>query len=329
MIEDNEQIQCFVERTLRPYEVEMECLADGLDGFERAIQTLPDAILLDLGLPDVDGAEVLAMLRRTGPTANIPVLILTGRADPLVHARALESGADDFVTKPVDPRVLLARIANLVGRARAERTNRQLLQQLSRYVPQPARREGIQARSVERLDATVLVTDLRDFTATSLTTDPNAMFEAVSTVLASQAEIVRHFGGYVDKFSGDGMLAVFGDTAGGLQACSASRAILRWALTTDVVPLWHPVPIGLGVHTGSVLRGELGSVERRDHTVLGPVVNIAARLCAVAGPVEAIISEAVFQEVQTTDSDGLRFGAIEQLCLKGLPGPLPAHRLLV
>lgn len=329
LIEDSVQIQRFVARTLAPYDVEIDCLADGLDGFDHAIQLLPDAILLDLGLPNIDGSEILSMLRSSPRTASIPVLILTGRADPVVHARALANGADDFVTKPVDARVLLARIANLVARARAERSNRQLLQQLRRYVSQPARQEGIQARSIERLEAAILVTDLRDFTATSLSTDPDAMFEAISTVLASQAEIIRQFGGYIDKFSGDGLLAVFGDTSGVVQACSAAGALLQWALTTDVVPLWQPVPIGLGLHTGSVLRGELGSADRRDHTVLGPVVNIAARLCAVAGPVEAIISEDAFQQVQTAPPEQVRFGGIEQLQLKGLPGPLSARRLLV
>ncbi len=322
-------MQRFVERTLQPYDVKVTAADEGLDGFELARKLRPDAILLDLGLPDVDGTEVLSLLRGSKVTMGIPVLILTGRADPAVHAKALSAGADDFIGKPADPRVLTARLANLVGRARAERSNRRLLQQLSRYVSQPARREGILPRHTERLEATILVSDLRGFTATSFATDPDAMFSAVSTVLAGQAEIVRHYGGYVDKFSGDGMLAVFGDVAGPQQACSASRAILRWAKTTDVVPLWQPVPIGLGVHSGAVLRGELGSAERRDHTVLGPAVNIAARLCAVAGPVEAIVSEDVVRAVQTAGNSRYRFGSLDELKLKGLPGPLAARRLVV
>ena len=329
VIEDNPRIQEFIQRTLTPYEAAVELTADGIDGFERAQKFLPDVILLDLGLPDVDGAEILAMLRRAPPTAAIPVLILTGRTDPLVHAQALEAGADDYITKPADARILLARIANLVGRARAERSNRKLLQQLSRYVPQPARRQDIHPRQTEQLEATILVSDLRDFTATSFTTDPDAMFVAVSAVLAGQAEIIRHYGGYVDKFSGDGMLAVFGDSIGPQQACTASQAILQWALTTDVVPMWQPVPIGLGIHAGPVLRGELGSEERRDHTVLGPAVNIAARLCAVAGPVEAIISDEVVRSLHPSDLERFRLSGVDRLRLKGLAAPLPARKLMV
>lgn len=321
-------MQRFVARALAPYDIKTVSVAEGLDGFEHARRMKPDAILLDLGLPDVDGTEVLNLLRGAKTTAGIPVLILTGRADPAVHATALEAGADDFIGKPADPRVLVARLANLVGRARAEKSNRRLLQQLSRYVSQPVRRQGIVPRATERLDATILVSDLRGFTATSFTTDPDAMFQAVSTVLAGQAEIVQHYGGYVDKFSGDGMLAVFGDTAGAQQACSASRAILKWARDSDVVPLWKPIPIGLGVHSGAVLRGDLGSDNRRDHTVLGPAVNIAARLCAVAGPVEAIVSEDVVKAVQSANPEHYAFSGIDELRLKGLPGPLPARRLV-
>lgn len=328
VIEDNEQMQRFVERTLGPYDVKTVAVDEGLDGFDQARRMTPDAILLDLGLPDVDGIEVLGLIRGSKRTAGIPVLILTGRSDPSVHAAALEAGADDFIGKPADPRVLVARLANLVGRARAERSNRRLLQQLSRYVSQPARRQGIVPRATERLDATILVSDLRGFTATSFSTDPDAMFQAVSTVLAGQAEIVRHYGGYVDKFSGDGMLAVFGDTAGPHQACAASRAILKWARDSDVVPLWNPIPIGLGIHSGAVLRGDLGSDDRRDHTVLGPAVNIAARLCAVAGPVEAIVSEDVVRAARALGTDRHTFTGIDELRLKGLPGPLPARRLV-
>jgi len=328
VIEDNPQVQRFVARTLHAYEVTTIAFEEGIDGVEAARRLQPDAILLDLGLPDVDGTEVLEMLRASKSTASIPILVLTGRSAASVHATALEDGADDFIHKPTDPRVLVARLANLVGRARAERANHRLLEQLSRYVSRPARRQGVTPRATERLEATILVSDLRGFTEASFSTDPDAMFKAVSTVLAGQAEIVRQNGGYVDKFSGDGMLAVFGDTTGPQQACSASQAILQWARTTDVAPLWNPIPVGLGVHAGAVLRGDLGSEDRRDHTVLGPAVNIAARLCAVAGPVEAIFSEDVVQAVHTLTPGQYTFTDIDELPLKGLSHPLATRRLM-
>ena len=153
----------------------------------------------------------------------------------------------------------------------------------------------------------------------------------MSLVLAGQAEIVRHYGGYVDKFSGDGMLAVFGDRTGPAQACGASREILRWARSSGAVPMWSPVPISVGVHAGAVLRGDVGGKDRRDHTVIGPAVNVAARLCAVAGPVEGIVSEHVVQAVMASAGrtpEALGFAEMPDLCLKGLPGPMAARRIV-
>ncbi len=330
VVEDNAHVAKAIQRTLVSFDVKVDVCGTGLDGLDRVRAVRPDAMLLDLGLPDMDGIAVLQALRSTQASAALPVLVLTGSDLPDIHAVALEAGADDFVAKPADDRVLLARLANLVSRQRAETANKRLLHELSRYVSGPARRAAISPRVMERLDATILVSDLRGFTATSFVTDPDAMFQAVSTVLAGQAEIVRHYGGYVDKFSGDGMLAVFGDIDGPRQAVSASRAILRWARDADVVPLWRPVPIGLGVHAGAVLRGDVGSADRKDHTVLGPAVNVAARLCAVAGPVEAVISEVVVRNVLSSgNADRIDFAELGEFRLKGLPAPLEARRLVV
>ena len=75
---------------------------------------------------------------------------------------------------------------------------------------------------------------------------------------------------------------------------------------------------------------EEGSAERRDHTVLGPAVNIAARLCATAGPVEAIVSASVSKNVVSETGEApFQFGPIEALQLKGLPAPMPSQRLQV
>jgi len=329
IIEDNAQVRRSLVRALKPYDLKLHQSDSGLDGFDEARNSQPDAILLDLGLPDIDGAEVLQLLKGATSTAEIPVLILTGRADPSVHARVLEAGADDFISKPFDPRILLARLANLVGRARAERANRRLLQQLSRYVSKPVRRRGTEQARPERLTATILVSDLRGFTAASFHTDVDAMFRSVSRVLAEQAEVVEHFGGYVDKFSGDGMLAVFVDPTSAQQAVSASRAILRWARDSDEIPVWQPIPLGIGVHTGTVIRGDLGSDERRDHTVLGPAVNVAARLCAVADPLEAIVSDKVVQLIEASNQTAFQWSPVNELVLKGLPGPLSTRSLII
>ena len=88
---------------------------DGASGLREAAQFRPDVILLDLGLPDQDGAEVLRQLRAWSAT---PVLILSVREDPAEKVEALDLGADDYVTKPFSPRELVLRVESVLRRAR-------------------------------------------------------------------------------------------------------------------------------------------------------------------------------------------------------------------
>jgi CheY-like chemotaxis protein len=136
-----------------------------------------------------------ASSRAVPSSALTPVLVLTGRADDDSQVEALESGADDFLSKGVQVPVLLARAANLVARRRAELQASRLTAELERYVSQPARSRLLGNRKPERLHATILFSDLRGFTATSLAEDLDTLFEAMNTVRARQAELVRHWGG--------------------------------------------------------------------------------------------------------------------------------------
>jgi two-component system phosphate regulon response regulator PhoB len=88
-----------------------------LSGIEREI---PDAVVLDVMLPGLDGLEICRALRRNAATERLPILILTARGDDADHVAGLEVGADDFVAKPVSPRVLIARVRALLRRASAE-----------------------------------------------------------------------------------------------------------------------------------------------------------------------------------------------------------------
>ncbi len=89
---------------------------DGAKALQRARQELPDLIVLDVMMPDVDGLEACRGLRREAATANIPVILLTARAGEVDRVLGLELGADDYVTKPFSPRELVLRIRKLLQR---------------------------------------------------------------------------------------------------------------------------------------------------------------------------------------------------------------------
>ncbi|MFM7100628.1 MAG: response regulator [Verrucomicrobiota bacterium] len=89
---------------------------DGQEALRRARESLPDLVLLDVMLPEIDGLEVCKSLRRDPATRRIPIIMLTARAAEIDRVLGLELGADDYVTKPFSPRELVLRIKNLLGR---------------------------------------------------------------------------------------------------------------------------------------------------------------------------------------------------------------------
>lgn len=114
IVEDEEPIASFVSLYLNKAGYETEWVASGSKALERALSTKPALVVLDLGLPDIDGIEVCRRLRER---SEIPVLILTARDEDVDKIVGLEVGADDYLTKPFNPRELVARVKSILRRA--------------------------------------------------------------------------------------------------------------------------------------------------------------------------------------------------------------------
>ncbi len=115
VVEDSPGIQRLIEVCLRPLGVEMSTADDGPGGLEAARQIHPDLLVLDIGLPQMDGWEVLRNLRANAETAELPVLVLTAHAEEESRRRATDGGADGFVTKPFQPDDFRAEVQRLLG----------------------------------------------------------------------------------------------------------------------------------------------------------------------------------------------------------------------
>jgi CheY-like chemotaxis protein len=103
VIEDSASVRRLIDVCLRPLGAEMRFAEDGLTGLDAARAPVPDAIILDIGLPGLDGWEVLSQLRSAPETVGIRVLVLTAHAQPEMADRAAAGGADAFMTKPFRP----------------------------------------------------------------------------------------------------------------------------------------------------------------------------------------------------------------------------------
>jgi CheY-like chemotaxis protein len=114
VIEDSASVRRLIDVCLRPLGAEMSFAEDGLTGIEAARASVPDVVVLDIGLPGLDGWQVLARLRSDPKTNDVRVLVLTAHAQPEMADRAAADGADDFMTKPFRPndlRIAVERLA--------------------------------------------------------------------------------------------------------------------------------------------------------------------------------------------------------------------------
>lgn len=174
----------------------------------------------------------------------------------------------------------------------------------SRYVPSKVIEEmqGVASRdflSMQRRELTILFSDLRGFTALSESLEPEAVGELVSSYLGNMVGVVEGFGGTIDKFIGDSVMAIFGapvpSEGHALRALSAAmkmqQAHARWVAdrTRDGLPA---PPMGVGLASGEVVVGNVGTKVRAEYTVLGHAVNLAARLCGAAQGGEILTTRA-------------------------------------
>ena len=120
VVDDEEDILELVRYNLSREGYEVTCASSGEDGLKAARNELPDLIVLDLMLPGIDGLEVARILNGNNTTKNIPVIMLTAKGEEADIVTGLELGADDYITKPFSPRIMIARIRAVLRRKTKE-----------------------------------------------------------------------------------------------------------------------------------------------------------------------------------------------------------------
>jgi adenylate cyclase len=323
VIDDSEMIQKSIERALTLEGIRTLRALSGKSGIQRARESNPHLILLDIHLGDANGVDVCNQLRRIPGLAQTPIIAISGSGDIDNHINVLEVGADDFLLKPFHPKVLLARVKTHIDRYVAQKKNEDLRIALQDYLSSPAVDQARDRRAVQKLQATILFSDMRGFTSASFDHDIEDLFNAMNYVLSFQADIVKSSGGYVDGFSGDGMLAVFSGKDAEFQAASAALEI-RDAAHDLSVGIWSPIPVGIGLHAGEVMRGDIGSPNRKTFTVLGQAVNIAARLCGLARARDIVVSAELADKLKQK----FQLSAATQVSIKGAPKDMDVFSLV-
>ncbi len=167
-----------------------------------------------------------------------------------------------------------------------------------------------------RVRCTLFYSDVRAFTSFSESNAPEAVVDFLNRLMSLQVRIVGAHGGDVDKLIGDALLARFDGADAPARAITAAHEILREIRAAHLAP-----GVGIGVFTGEAILGAVGPAERRDFTVIGDAVNVAARLCSAAAEGELVA------DADSAKTSGIAFGGEETIRVKGRAQPLAARRL--
>ncbi|ERT04336.1 response regulator, partial [Lyngbya aestuarii BL J] len=270
---------------------------------------LPDLILLDVMMPRMTGYEVTRRIRETWPPHQLPIMMLTAKNQVSDLVAGLEVGANDYLSKPLNKDELLARIKTHIRIKQLRTEKAHIRKTFGRYVTDEVvtnlleSAEGLKLGG-ERRKITLLTSDVRGFTAISERLNPEEVVKVLNFYLSKMADVITAYRGTIDEFMGDGILVLFGapksrknDTeravacavAMQLEMISVNQQLIEWSLP--------PLEMGIGINTGEVVVGNIGSEKRTKYGVVGNQVNLTYRIESYSTGGQILVSESTFNEV--------------------------------
>ena len=244
-----------------------------------------DLMLLDVMMPELDGYGVLEELRRDPHLRDIPVIVTSSLDELDSVVRCLETGAEDYLTKPVNPVLLNARISASLEKKRLRDQQRELISKFAtKEVAEDLLTSGFSLGG-KYVDASAMFCDIRSFTTIVEARKPAETIELLNDYYTLMMDAINGEGGIVNQMVGDGLMAIFGAPLP--REGHRRRAVLAARQMVELIRLFNEeraaqdkvqIQIGVGIASGPVVAGYTGTHHRATYTCVGDTVNIAARL---------------------------------------------------
>ena len=283
----------------------------------------PDLILLDVMMPQMTGYEVTRKLREQFTANELPILLLTAKNQVHDLIEGLETGANDYLAKPIAKQELLARIKTHLRLSNLNRA-------YSRFVPheflQLLEKESIvdvHLGDQTQQELSVLFADIRNFTELSEQMTPSENFKFINGYLSKMEPAIVENGGFIDKYIGDAIMALFpGDADQALQGAIAMLRNLGRYNQQRAAAGYMPVRNGIGINSGLTMLGTVGGLSHMDSTVISDTVNLASRIEELTKyyGVPLLISQDTL--VRLHEPNAYAYRLIERVQVKGKSEPV-------
>ena len=335
VVDDNADMRNYVELILRK-DYRIAVAKDGAEAFELAQRLHPQLIVTDVMMPKMSGHDLLHSVRQDKALRSVPVIFLTARAGSEARIESLDAGADDYLSKPFDDLELLARVGNLI-RARAQERELVHLQKekIARFLPPNLANMIISGEHEDflkghRREITVVFIDLRGFTGFVESTPPEQVMSVLRDYQTVMGRLISDHGGTLERFVGDAVMVYFNDPVPcpnhAQQAVKMAIGMRQaiYSLQEDWKKRGIQLGAGIGIATGYATIGAVGFEGRLDYAAIGPVTNLAARLCSEAQDGQILVSDPVLPLVDKV----IKTESIGSLTLKGIQRPVAVSQVV-
>ncbi|MCT8340760.1 response regulator [Flavobacteriaceae bacterium TK19130] len=294
-----------------------------------------DIVMSDINMPEMDGLTLLSKINDMSPL--IKSVIVSAYGDMENIRTAMNRGAFDFITKPIDFKDLTLTMQKTLKHAQHLRETLQAIKEnniLKMYVDDSVlnfmgnREYESTLMANETIDGTVAFIDICGFTAISETAPPDTVVRMINTFFDAMVQEIMNQEGYIDKFIGDAIMAVFRGEYHLDRALDAALAVC--AKINNLPPLegaenFKP-QVSIGIKSGEMVCGNIGSasLKRLDYTVIGDTVNTAARFQDASKPNQIIISEECYHQVK----ESFKCEKVGSISLKNKANPVTIYQVL-
>ena len=331
VVDDEEQNRTLLRDPLEAHGYEIAEAENGVQALQMIAARPPDAILLDVMMPQLDGFEVCRRLKTDGKTAHIPILMITALSERKERLMGIAVGANDFLNKPVDIQDVTLRVANAVYtthlhdllRVEQDKSEQLLLNILPKPIAERMKLGEINIAD-RHPDVTVLVADVVGFTKLSAHVDSGQIVQLLNEIFSAFDLLTEKHGLEKIKTIGDAYMVAGGISFPRPDHAEASAELahdLQAAIERLNQQYGTSVRLRIGIGTGPVVAGVIGR-QRFAYDLWGETVNLACRLESTGEAGRIQISESTYQRLKGK----FQFDGQHSINAKG-HGDLPAYWL--